>query len=317
MNSTTKSFFFGFLTAILIISLIIWFIPAMEDFHSLNTDWSGFSKATTGLNLTLVEDLDTIVESQALLIVGPSKQFENKTIERLKHHLELGGLIIVADDFGSGNQLLEGLEVNIKIDGSLLLDPLIKHKGRVLPKAIFKDSEIVLNHGSIIEGEGFQVLAESSRFSFLDLNLNMILDKEEPSSSFPVAVRLQLEKGTIIVISDSSILINSMIELEENKAFLKSIVGDRDLLVDTSHWIASPFTEIKMSFGIILQFLNRIEIKYLIITSLVVMILNLKINDKTEQTQSLKEILEKHPDWDENILMKLKSDMEREDEVVD
>jgi hypothetical protein len=317
MNTRNKSLIIGFLVALLTISFIIWIMPCGEDFHPLNTDWNGFSIVSAELNLSLVDKIDLITESQALLIIGPSKPFEKNEINRLKQHLENSGLIIIADDFGYGNQILEGLGINVKINGSLLLDPLIKHRGKSLPKAIFNDSEIVLNYGSIVEGVGFQILARSSEFSFLDLNLNMITDEDEPQESFPVAARIQLERGIVIVVSDSSLLINSMTDFSDNIFFFKSIAGDRELVLDTSHWTLSTVSKAKDVLKFALQFLNLLEVKYMMITALILMMINIRKAESIENRSSIQDILEKHPEWDESILMKLKSDMKREDKDGD
>jgi hypothetical protein len=56
----------------------------------------------------------------------------------------------------------------------------------------------------------FRVIAQSSFFSYLDINQNGKHDENEPTGPFPVAVLVPYGPGELLVISDSSILINSM-----------------------------------------------------------------------------------------------------------
>ncbi len=53
---------------------------------------------------------------------------------------------------------------------------------------------------------------------------------------FPVIVETSYGKGKIVVISDSSFLINSMIDLGDNLKLVNVLTDGRQAMLDTSHW---------------------------------------------------------------------------------
>ena len=58
-------------------------------------------------------------------------------------------------------------------------------------------------------------------------------------SSLPVASRSRLGQGWLVLIADPSILINSMVEMEDNQLFLENVLREHNsatqVLVDQSH----------------------------------------------------------------------------------
>jgi len=302
----------GTLTALTVSVLIIGLTPPIDDFNPENPHWNGLSEFFGKFNCILWETpRSPNSKSTAFLIIGPSTTFTSSDIETIKGYLEDGGLLVVADDFGSANELLEALGVNVRINGSLLLDPLFKYRSSVLPKAKFGGGEVILNYASVVEGRGFQVLARSTKFSYLDLNGNMKFDKGEPSTSFPVAVRIKYGKGDLIVISDSSIFVNSMLKLGDNINFVKHILTGRKIVVDASHWTPSPFSRAKNILIRAFNILKIPEARYVLAILITAAFFRLRFKAKpySGEASPIEETLNKHPNWNRHTLEMLEEDL--------
>jgi hypothetical protein len=297
---------------------IVCVMPPADDFNPENTYWNGMSTARAELNLQPVSmsAIGRLDSSSALLIIGPSKPITDGEAESVKSYVSKGGLLILADDFGTGNSLLEKLGVKFRLSGNLLVDPLFKERGKVLPKIVKLEkvptshiSELVLNYATTIEGSGFRVLAYSCSFSYLDLNLNFKHDAGEPKGPFPVIVETSYGKGKIIVISDSSFLINSMVGLGDNLEFVRAVAGDRRILLDTSHWTPSLHSKARATLLYFFGLLNIPEVKYSVVMLALIFISMVKIKPAKTIISEVEEVLKRHPTWNKKLLEKLDKEL--------
>jgi len=248
----------------LTLALLTALYPANVDFSLENPSWNGMSSlAELGaepVNLAEAYALDPL--KYAVLVIGPSKPFSEDEVRALKSFLARGGLVVVADDFGAGNQLLEALGVPARLSGRLLVDPLFFLNAPQLPLASWGGRRIALNYATVINATAGRVLAWSSPFSYLDLNLNGRRDEGEPAGPFPVAVELRVGPGTLIVVSDSSLFLNSMMGREANRDFLLAILGGRRPAVDVGHWEETPLTRAKALLGAAWRVARSPEVRY-------------------------------------------------------
>jgi hypothetical protein len=104
---------------------------------------------------------------------------------------------------------------------------------------------IMLNHATILTGVSeSQVIAWSSETSFLDTNEDESLNHDENKGPFPVAAEVRFGKGMMIVISDPSIIISSMVERDDNYLFINYLTGlygeKQDIIIDRSHLSKTP-----------------------------------------------------------------------------
>ena len=96
------------LSAILVLS-VAYYWPIQEAYHPLNVDWNGCSKiANTTHNTTLLFSYDRQLPNTTslLAIIGPSTEFTRDESFKIGRFLESGGVVLLADDFGTGNNLL-------------------------------------------------------------------------------------------------------------------------------------------------------------------------------------------------------------------
>ena len=308
----------GLITGIAVAMLILYTAPPIEDFNPLNPYWNGFSDLISEfhavkLKSLLDEKLFLNPSNTSLLIVGPEKEFSEDEAKIIERFLKSGGQVILADDFGSGNQLLELLGVDVRFNGSLLVDPLFKERGMRLPRiraTALGVRELVFNYGTVLEGCPSPI-ARSSSYSFLDLDLNGKWSEGEPRGSFATACSLSLGRGRLIIVADSSLWINSMLQMRDNQKFLESLTGGRAVLIDESHWKLSSLTIAKRMLSISFSYIASPELRYALIALIIVALVRYRRRRRAEEGE-VEKVLMRNPTWDKELLIKLEREMRGE-----
>ncbi len=242
--------FLAMLTIVIVITLIMvtWLVPTNEDFRTDNPYWNGTREVTFNHSFSSLETLSNLPSSPggSTLILIPYLQFSPAELETVRNFTIQGGTLILADDYGYGNQVLAYLGFRARFSGQPLLDPLINYKTEWFPQiSRFKANSLtgnidnlVLNHAtSLVNIAAADVLASSSSFSFLDLNGNQIREESEPTGPLPVIARHNLGSGQVIIIADPSLFINGMETLGDNAKFMQNLAAltSADILIDHSH----------------------------------------------------------------------------------
>ncbi len=316
-----RAIFLGVSASILAIIAITSISPPIDDFEVNNPFWNGLSELNLKYKPTLLSDiskLQTITstpQETMLLIIGPSKPFTDPEAQSLKAFLNSGGLILLADDYGSGNTLLEKLGVKPRFSNLILQDPLFREKVSILPKILsFSESKytegvnaLVFNYGTTIIGveEGIRVLAYSTSFSYIKSDVEPP-DEDSPVGPFPVLVEVPYGKGALILLSDSSLFINGMLKMEDNEQLLENLAEGRRVLLDNAHWTVSPFTNFKIALMQIYSVASIVEVKYCIAALAVVLSLKVSLERESPPLKDeVEKIIREHPDWDLETLKKL------------
>ena len=256
----------------LIITILITFIislmcvslfPSVQAFMQYNTLWNGLRHSLNALNANTVDTSNGFpqIDSNNVLVCIPYLQYSDSELEQLKDFVNSGGTLMVMDDFGFGNDILTYLGIGCRFSGAPLLDPLYCYKNQSFPEimdfstAVSRNvKEVVLNHATaLLNIDNSLVIARSSASSYLDRNGNGSWDEGELQGPLPVAAKMRQGNGTIILVSDPGILINSMLVKDDNLLFIKTLTGSDinsgEILVDTSHLIRDPMeiTKTKLS----------------------------------------------------------------------
>lgn len=298
--------------SVIICSILLALYPEVNDFRLGNPFWNGMREADSLLKPTILNsysELPTLGYNLTLLLIGPERDFTVDEAEAIKRFMSNGGQVILADELGYGNTLLEKLNLPVRIDGGLVLDPLFKERNAKLPKARYISEshtiEVILNHASIIRGCSKPILLTTS-YSYLDINMNNAWDLGEEKGPFTVGCILKIGEGELIVFSDSSLFINSMIILGQNRGFLLDIIGDRKVLVDSLHWSQTIFTLAKSTVMQVFEIFNTVEARYTVIVSAILLIVKFTpTKRKTINRILVEEILKLNPSWDKQVLEKL------------
>ena len=233
---------------VIILATVVWFFPSDEDFRTENPFWNGTKDISSVIPASPVKSLSELPISpqEVTFILIPYLNFTLAELEELNNFVTRGGTLVLADDYGYGNQILEHLGLKARFSGQPLLDPLINYKNKWFPQVshlksspvTLNSERLVFNHATCLtDVETADALALSSSFSFLDLNGNQTWEEDEPTGPLPVISQHNLGSGQIILIADPSLFINSMQTMESNYNFIQNIaaITTSKLLIDQSH----------------------------------------------------------------------------------
>jgi len=243
---------------IIVVSLVcIWLSPSVQDFMAANSLWNGVKDFSSEVNAASLDSLEELPESPQgkTLVAIPYLQYGDEDLPEIRNFVTEGGNLLLMDDYGYGNSVLEYLGVDARFTGEALLDPLFCYRNQWLPRITDFSPELeesgvkvlVLNHAtSLTNVAESDVIAWSSSSSFLDLDEDESW-RNEPQGPFPIAAKFKLGKGTVALLSDPSIMINSMVRKDDNYSFVKYLAGSdpesEQLLIDRSHLQKDPRDE--------------------------------------------------------------------------
>jgi hypothetical protein len=303
-----------------------------------------------GTDLTLTQhsfsEYSLAANESTIVIIGPRTLFSSQEITYLKRFIQQGGMVLLADDFGTGNQLLQGINSSIRFSHELLSDFSFEKTPRfvtVFDLANETDdhpimdnvSRLLLNYPTSLtvrSSKNVSLLAWSTELSWLDSNENGKQDPKERQGPFPLLAVEQYGQGTLVVFSGPSVLINSMQDKLDNQEFRQHLFSflyaDRStVLLDESH----------RDFGVPLQILYQfpstisLEVKigillciigvYLVFFTTVprnIILWGLRffqrkpsINEQLSDEELIATVLKEHPNWSRTkldyLLKRLKS----------
>ncbi len=238
------------------ISMITPAMSSTEDFSIFNSGWNGtsdlaistyksgkfvpsFVAKATGADIEVVqlgfEQLTLNASSSTLIVIGPTLGFSDSDARIVSDFVTHGGVLFLADDFGTGNELLKGIGATTRISGSLVMDLAFDKKPEfsvcfdLRQDPVTRNvSSVLLNYPSAlsVDQDTTKTLAYSSIASWQDVNGNNERDIDEPSGPFPILARERLGNGTVIVLSDPSVLINDMAKNLNNSILDDNIISE-------------------------------------------------------------------------------------------
>lgn len=315
------------LVSILFFSLGISLSTSSISFSAYNSAWNGASSITQktdtlNIETDIIRDASRYSDIQSnrtvSMIFSSDKNYTKKEIEQIHQFLRRGGTLVIAEDFGNHtNTLLSGLGLKTRVDGGLLRDERYNYKesGIVIARNITNHTltrgvdSLTLNYGSILIPGGSFVLVNSSSYGYLDVNRNGELDTNESVSRYPVVTIENIQKGKVVVTSDPSMFINTMLDREGNNRFLENIFkGKEKIILDYSHKNAiPPFMSLILSIKdswILQVFLGILGLSIIfsvsnkIYTPIVEWIKKERVNINLTRQQIEKYIEKKHPNWE-------------------
>ena len=274
------------IAAILVIA--IWLYPSSNDFSAENPLWNGAAEFTDSFVTSSLRSYADLSENpdDTILVVIPYAEFTDADLELLNSYISDGGTLVLADDYGYGNTVLEYLQINASFNGEALLDPVFNYKSSFFPRITdFSSStltdnldSIILNHAtSMTVGDGVETIARSSATSFIDINDNGLYDQGELTGPLTVAAQANFGDGLVIMLSDPSIIINCMQDMDDNLTFITNIMqikgADSDIMLDESHLPSANLDEAKSILTSMRDALATPAGTAAIVTAIVVLIL--------------------------------------------
>ncbi len=273
-------------------------------------------------------EYDVEPEKTGMIIIGPRQEFSGETRDYVHDFLRDGGKLVLADDFGSGNSLLNGLETNSSFRSSPLLDLSYEKKPKFgvaynTTEHRINDnvSQVMLNSPTAIDkDENATTLLRSSKASWLDENENGVKDDEESYKEYPLITMESYGDGELILVSDPSIFINSMLDKKDNRELSVNLLdylsqGRSDLIFDESHREMSFVNRmiytgrgsnqvtavLLLIFGLGVGGYHAWSESRNIILNKIKKLLSFFIGEEKEE-EPIAKVLNNHPDWDKDKL---------------
>lgn len=246
------------LVGTLFVVLIVGATTSSASFNPYNSNWNGntefreMAKAnaefSTETHTTTYSAVDT--DSTTSFVFGPEQSYTENETTHIAGFVNQGGLLVVADGSEtSGNELLDDIGATARFDGRLLRDNRRSTKTPSLPVAtdisrhstVKKVDSLALNYGTVIDPGTATSIANSSEFSYLAQETNDTISTNTEFRSYPVVAVEQVGAGKIILISDPSIFVNSMLNKADNSVFATNLIEQRPtVMFDVSHSSSVP-----------------------------------------------------------------------------
>lgn len=213
-----------------------------------SNDWNDLSKLRSTMKemgydtesvLSTPSLLDTLskgeIRSRMLVIIGVERPYAQEEVNKIESFVVQGGVLLLADDFGHGNTILENMEENNgeAFYNGHLWDINFEKNPKFVEvvanpvKDFYFSGTLMLNEPTALSlPPNYNVVAQSTQCSWVDINDNEVIDGgEEGYDSYPVAAFTTYGKGHIALFSDPSAFINDMIVKEDNLAFIRALTG--------------------------------------------------------------------------------------------
>ncbi len=228
-----------------------------------NADWDGGTElrdqtrsagAEPEIATSTAVYLDSGSDSVAF-VLAPTATYTEADISRLRQFISRGGTLVVAGEgANTTNDLLAGLDVETRLNGTSVRDDQSNYRNASLPRAtnvsehsLVNDTDaLTLNNGTVLDvperdvtddpSERPSVLVRTAPSAYLDTNGNRTLDDTETIGSYPVAAVEPAGSGRVVVVSDASVFTNAMLEQDGNAAFTRALSRNATTAVlDYSH----------------------------------------------------------------------------------
>ena len=307
----------GLLASLMVIAVIIALVPSLDDFDPSNPLWNGLSVFTISHNVTLTPAIATSgLSSGTVLVIGATLNFTSSEVEAIRGFVERGGYLVVLEDFTpTGYTLIKALGFNIEVYNGTLVDPLYYYKDYTLPRVTLWNTTGYFNYGVAVKEHDGKCVGYSTAFSFADLNSNKVYDSGEPRGPLCVAVEWRLGRGSVLLVADSSILINSMLEV--NLELLKTLTrGDVHLVSDK--WSKGLYSTVRSQVINLYNLTVNTQLRYILAITLIAtypLILRILRAFREEAVDELEESIRRvkalHPNWDLETLKTIARELHR------
>ena len=291
--------------------------PVVDDLWVENPYWNGMSRLYVDLKPIRMSDAARIGElvidpsNSTILMIGPSKPYSIDDVDAYSGYLNVGGRILLADDFGSGNSLLYGLGLGVRFSGVPLEDALYRER-KMMPRvlSIVKSEntigvdELVTDvPTALINTDGLTVLAYASFSSYV---ISTSLTSMKEYGPYPVVAHASYGRGDLLLVSDSSLFLNSLLDRGDNGYLLRNVVRGSSV-IDEAHSATSRQTEVKQWMTYVYGVLGRAEVKYSLVGVVVVGLFKVKWEDEASvEEDEVEAALRLHPEWSREELEDLR-----------
>jgi len=210
-------------------------IKSYSEYSSFNTDWNGCSKFTKQIYDSKIDitpiyspyDDYNFDKNGVLFIIGPEIGFSDIEIEKIENFLENGNTLVIADDFGTSNQILEKLNISNKFTKNKINDIFYISNENLIEYQIPEShggGVLVTNIPTYTSKTGFITTSNFSKSSSKTGYLTLISE-------------MNYGNGKIILIADPDVFTNGLYEYNQNflENFLERLNSDHIYLDEIHH----------------------------------------------------------------------------------
>lgn len=221
---------------VVIISMlaIVLNMPSQTPYSPYNTGSKGYSKLLSSIpSIEIVRSLDHI-EPSSVVIIPLTKEVSSSTSVYLKNLTSAGATIVILDEEGCSNKLLEDLGLEIKIRKAKVLDEVSKHGSREYPvitigfnSTTFKVVAHKPSYIEPLEESSEEIVGSTSDYAYVDEDGNSFYTLGEVMRRHIVIYSTSLNTSSLWVIADLDILSNRVIDYLDNKRFIETLTSSR------------------------------------------------------------------------------------------
>ena len=196
-----------------------------------------------------------------IAIIGPRIPFQSSETDVLRSFLESGGTVLLADDFGTGNGLLQSLNVSARFSGQAIADlyfysrtPSFPLVSDFVPDPVNSNvTALIMDHPTYIEilnSALVKAIAFSSPFSFIDLHNNGTLLPNENTQPYPVIATTHIGTGLLVMVANANMFDNELINLFNNQLMFRNLlrIAPGTTTFDLAHLQSAPLTNPRINF---------------------------------------------------------------------
>ncbi len=343
---------------ILLMSMATPILTTSADFSVYNPGWNGcsdlavrsYESGTFTPNLRLDDGQSIDVEQKeitsydipprrsAFIFLGPDKEFSGSDADHLHTFMQEGGTVLLADDFGTGGSLLNKFNTTSRFLGKPILDLSFEKKPQFGVAYEINDHQMTKNVSFVLTnkptgispGRNATVLMKTSSASWMDSNENEVHDEGEVQKEFPLLTIEDYGAGQLILLSDPSIMINSMRERLDNDILVGNMMdfvteGRDNVVFDESHRDMNIIFDLVYSFTYPSRGLSFLILILSVGVTAMIFVPSLKkglfsgvkfllymFRKDEDEGDIVEKVLSNHPDWDEHRLKTIYDRMEKE-----
>ena len=223
-----------FYAILLIVGLSLMVMPlsvpvfkSSADYSVINTNSTGtssfgkllYSKGGVSPILGPLDSTGISDEKGTLVIIGPNIDFAPGEISSVRAFLENGNTLLLADDFGTGNELLEGLGLKERLSKEPIVSPAYLKNGNFTITTDIRDESLARNVEFLLTYRPSAILHAGSALVYSP-NASRVGKEYGP---FPLLEVIPYGKGRIILVSDPDVFTNSL--FAENRAFIENLLN--------------------------------------------------------------------------------------------
>ncbi|MFB6163054.1 MAG: DUF4350 domain-containing protein [Halococcoides sp.] len=220
-------------------------------FDPYNSGWNGTSEfralaADHGQATLITEGTYTRLDPDrsVVVVLAPTEAYYARSGRALQSYLNQGGTVVVAGDRGRPADWLVQNLTDYRLNRTPVRDLASYTKGPALPlvhppadRPIDGVESVATNLPASIENVPPEKrMLVTSATAYRDADGDAHPDDSEPLGPFTVAASQSVGDGRVIVLADPSVVIDSMIDRADNRAFVTTLFGDADrIYLDRSH----------------------------------------------------------------------------------